>query len=228
MIGAGLGPKPPAAVADCGANLGLRAAAVQVFLRRMTVPATRLILASASPRRRELLASLGVPFEVVTAPVEEHEDPATDPRVMVARNSALKADWVALRRPEAPVLGADTTVFLDGAALNKPRDATGARAMLRRLSGRTHTVFTGLALRRAADGLRLDDHASSEVTFRALDDALIEAYLARVYTLDKAGGYAIQEHGEMIVAGHTGSLTNIVGLPIENVQQLLARAGLSA
>jgi septum formation protein len=192
----------------------------------MTAPAFPLILASASPRRRELLASLGVPFEVVTAAVEEHEDPATDPRVMVARNAALKADWVAARRPDALVLGADTTVFLDGAALNKPRDAADARAMLRRLSGRTHTVFTGLALRREADGLRHDDHAASEVTFRVLNDALIEAYLARVHTLDKAGGYAIQEHGDMIVAGRTGSLTNIIGLPLENVQQLLARAGL--
>ena len=193
----------------------------------MTLSASPFILASASPRRRELLTSLGVLFEVVTAQVEEHEDPTTDPRVMVARNAALKADWVAARRPEALVLGADTTVFLDGAALNKPRDAADARAMLRRLSGRTHTVFTGLALRRAADGLRLDDHATSDVAFRALDAALIEAYLARVHTLDRAGGYAIQEHGEMIVAGHVGSLTNIIGLPLENLKPLLARAGLS-
>ena len=100
-----------------------------------------LVLASASPRRRELLASLGLAFEVVTAQVVEHEDPSTDPRVMVAHNAALKADWVADRHPEAVVLGADTTVFLEGAALNKPADGSEARAMLRRLSGRTHTVF---------------------------------------------------------------------------------------
>ena len=108
----------------------------------------RLILASASPRRRELLTQLGVPFEVVVADVVEHEESTTDPRVMVAHNAALKADWVAARHPDALVLGADTTVFLDGHALNKPADAAAARAMLRRLSGRTHTVFTGLALRR--------------------------------------------------------------------------------
>ncbi len=186
-----------------------------------------LILASASPRRRELLASLGVPFEIIPAPIAEHEDPASDPREMVARNSALKADWVAVRRPEALVLGADTTVFLDGHALNKPGDAAEARAMLRRLSGRTHTVFTGLALRRVADNLRLEDCASSEVTFRVLDDTLIEDYLGRVHTLDKAGGYAIQEHGNIIVSGHTGSRTNIIGLPLENVKQLLVRSGLS-
>ena len=149
--------------------------------------APTLILASASPRRRELLAQLGVSFTVVTAAVTEHEDPATDPRVMVAHNAALKADWVAARHPAALVLGADTTVFLDGAALNKPADAAEARAMLRRLSGRTHTVFTGLALRRVSDGLRLDAGEASEVTFKSFGDDVIEAYLALVPTLAKAG-----------------------------------------
>jgi septum formation protein len=186
-----------------------------------------LILASASPRRRELLGRLGIPFRVVVADVTEHEDTSTDPRVMVAHNAALKADWVAARFPEALVLGADTTVFIDGFALNKPRDAGQARAMLRRLSGRTHTVFTGLALRRQRDRLAIDEGVASEVTFKSLDDAVIEAYLARVNTLDKAGGYAIQEHGEMIVAGHAGSFTNIIGLPVESTKQILTRAGLA-
>lgn len=165
-------------------------------------------------------------FDVVVAEVTEHEEEATDPRVMVAHNAALKADWVAARHPDAVVLGADTTVFIDGAALNKPRDGAEARAMLRRLSGRTHTVFTGLAVRCARDGLRIDDGVASEVTFRALDDAVIEAYLAKVHTLDKAGGYAIQEHGELIVEGYRGSMTNIVGLPIESTKQILTRCGL--
>lgn len=190
--------------------------------------APRLILASASPRRRELLAQLGVPFDVVVADVVEHEDASTDPRTMVAHNAALKADWVAARHPEALVLGADTTVFIDNCALNKPRDGAEARAMLRRLSGRTHTVFTGLAVRRAADGLRLDDGASSDVTFKPLDEATIEAYLARVHTLDKAGGYGIQEHSDLIVAGYRGSLSNIVGLPLETTKQILTRCGLPA
>jgi len=185
----------------------------------------RLILASASPRRRELLAELGVEFDVITAQVTEHEDPTTDPRVMVAHNAALKADWVAERHPEAFVLGADTTVFIDGHALNKPQDGAEARAMLRRLSGRTHTVFTGIALRRLKDGLKIDTGEASEVTFKAFDDATLELYLSRVHTLDKAGGYAIQEHGDLIVAGFTGSLTNIVGLPVEEMKQLLTRAG---
>jgi septum formation protein len=186
----------------------------------------RLILASASPRRRELLTQLGVAFAVVVAEVTEHEEASTDPRVMVAHNAALKADWVAARHPRAVVLGADTTVFIDGTALNKPRDGTEARAMLRRLSGRTHTVFTGVAVRRLEDGLRIDEGVASEVTFKALDEAVIEAYLARVNTLDKAGGYAIQEHAELIVAGQRGSLTNIIGLPIESTKQILTRCGL--
>lgn len=186
----------------------------------------RLILASASPRRRELLAGLGVPFSVVVADVVEHEEPSTDPLEMVAHNAALKADWVSARHPEAVVLGADTTVCLDRHALNKPADAAAARAMLRRLSGRTHAVTTGLAVRRASDGLRIDEAVTSRVTFRTLTESTIEAYLARVSTLDKAGGYAIQEHGDLIISGHEGSFSNIVGLPVETTKQILTRCGL--
>jgi septum formation protein len=187
--------------------------------------APRLILASASPRRRELLATLGIPFEVVVADVTEHEEASTDPRVMVAHNAALKADWVASRHPAATVLGADTTVFIDGQALNKPRDLDDARATLRRLSGRTHTVFTGLAVRRLADGVRIDEGVASDVTFKPFDDAIIETYLSRVHVLDKAGSYAIQEQGDLIVAGYAGSWTNIVGLPMETTKQILTRCG---
>ncbi len=192
-----------------------------------SAPNHRLILASASPRRKELLAQLGLPFEVIPAEVTEHEAPDADPREMVRHNAALKADWVAARHPDATVIGADTTVFIDRIVLNKPRDAAEARAMLRLLRGRTHTVFTGLALRRPRAGLQLDRGVASEVTLKAFDDATLELYLSRVHTLDKAGGYAIQESGELIVAGYTGSLTNIVGLPVEEMKQILTLAGLS-
>lgn len=186
-----------------------------------------LILASASPRRRELLGRLGVAFEVVTAAVSEHEDPTTDPCTLVAHNAALKAEWVSARHPDAWVLGADTTVFIEGHALNKPVDAADARAMLRRLSGRTHTVHTGLALRRLRPSpVALDRGASSTVTFRTLDEAAIEEYLSRVHTLDKAGGYGIQECPELIIAGYEGSLSNIIGLPLETTKQLLTEVGL--
>lgn len=181
----------------------------------------RLILASASPRRRELLAQLGIPFEVRVAEVTEHEDPATDPRLMVAHNAALKADWVSERDPDALVLGADTTVFLDGKAINKPRDLEDARSMLRRLSGREHTVFTGIALRRASIGLKIDQGVSSQVTFKPLGDAGIEEYIRLVNTLDKAGAYSIQDHTDLIIAGYRGSYSNIMGLPMEATKQIL-------
>ena len=185
-----------------------------------------LILASASPRRRELLAGLGVAFEVVVAGVTEHEDPTTDPRLMVEHNAALKADWVAARHPEAFVLGADTTVFIDQTVLNKPADLAEARAMLRRLAGRTHTVFTGVALRRHRDGVKVDQGVASQVTFRAFDDAVVDAYFKLVDPLDKAGGYGIQEGRELIIAGWEGSFTNIMGLPMEATKQILTNWGL--
>jgi septum formation protein len=191
-------------------------------------PHSRLILASASPRRRELLGQLGIPFDVIVSDVTEHEDPDTDPRIMVAHNAALKADWVADRNPDAVVLGADTTVFLDGKAINKPRDLEESRSMLRRLSGREHTVFTGIAIRRRSRGLKIDDGVSSLVQFKPFGDEVIEAYIRLVNTLDKAGAYSIQDSTDMIVAGHKGSFTNIMGLPMELTKQILTQDVLQA
>jgi septum formation protein len=185
------------------------------------------ILASASPRRRELLARLGLAFEVMVAEVTEFEDAGADPRLLVAHNAALKADWVARRRPDALVLGADTTVFIDGTVLNKPKDRADAALMLGRLSGRTHIVYTGLAVRRESDQLRWDEGETSEVTFKTVDAAAIEDYLNRVNTLDKAGAYSIQDSSELIVAGYKGSFTNIMGLPLEATKQILTRCGLA-
>ena len=184
---------------------------------------SRLILASASPRRHELLAQLGIPFDVVVAEVTEHEDPETDPRIMVAHNAALKADWVAVRHPDAVVLGADTTVFLEGLAINKPRDLNESRSMLRRLSGREHTVYTGIAVRRHSTGVRIDEGVSSQVVFKPFGDTVIEDYIRLVNTLDKAGAYSIQEQTEMIIAGYRGSFSNIMGLPMEATKQILTR-----
>jgi septum formation protein len=183
----------------------------------------RLILASASPRRRELLAQLGFPFDVVVADVVEHEDPATDPKVMVAHNAALKADWVASRHPDAVVLGADTTVFLDGEAINKPKDLAEARLILKRLSGREHTVFTGVAVRHLSRGLRIDEGVASQVEFKPFGDGVIENYIRLVNTLDKAGAYSIQEQTDLIIAGFRGSFSNIMGLPMEATKQILTK-----
>ena len=185
----------------------------------------RLILASASPRRRELLALLGLPFEVVPADVVEHEPPGSeDPRGLVLHNAALKADAVAAANPGAIVLGADTTVFLGGEVFHKPANLDEARAMLHRLSGRTHTVFTGLAVR--GRGLALEGSAESNVTFRTLRDADIDAFFERCDPTDKAGGYGIQEGGELIVECFEGPLDNIIGLPLHAAEQILTLAGL--
>jgi len=192
----------------------------------MNPPQPPLILASASPRRRELLAGLGLQFDVMPAEVTEHEAPDADPRHMVRHNAALKADWVAARRPDAFVLGADTVVFVANRVLNKPRDLDEARAMLRQLSGRTHVVCTGLALRRRSEGLAIDAAVDSEVTFKSIDDNVIDRYFAGVNPLDKAGAYAIQESSELIIAGWHGSYTNIVGLPVEETKRILTRCRL--
>ncbi len=185
-----------------------------------------LILASASPRRKNLLQELGVDFEVRAPDVVENEARDFNPRELVAHNAALKADYIATREPRAWVLGADTTVFVDDVVLNKPSDAAEAREMLRFLSGRSHSVFTGLALRHHQNSVAVDRGVESRVTFHQLDDATIDRYLRRVHTLDKAGGYAIQEHGDLIVEGYTGSLSNIIGLPQDETKQLLTEVGL--
>jgi septum formation protein len=196
------------------------------LLAELMNPPAPLILASASPRRQELLAQFGLPFTVVVADVTEHEAPDAEPRALVAHNAALKAGWVAARHPEAWVLGADTTVFIDNTVLNKPADLPEARAMLRRLAGRDHTVYTGVALRHGNSGRQVDRGVASKVTFRSFDDATIEAYFRLVNPLDKAGGYGIQDGRELIIAGWEGSYTNIMGLPMEVTKQILTDAGL--
>jgi len=190
------------------------------------MPQSRLILASASPRRYELLGRLGLSFDVIPAQVTEYEDPAADPREMVTHNASIKADWVSERYPDALVLGADTTVYIDGTVLNKPADIAEAKRMIRKLSGKSHTVYTGIAIRRKSDGLALNEGVASEVIFKSLSDTEIDHYLLMVNTLDKAGAYSIQDHTDMIIAGYKGSFTNIMGLPVDETKQILTRCGL--
>lgn len=188
-----------------------------------------LILASASPRRVELIQrTLGLACRVLPAGVEEAEEEAFvgDPQGLVNHNARLKAEWVASRHPQAWVLAADTTVALDGRIFNKPVDMAEAKAMLRTLSGRTHTVYTAVVIKRHASGHDASTVVASGVRFKPLDDATIDAYFDRVNPLDKAGAYGIQEASEMIIAGHTGSWTNIMGLPVEWVEEALRKRGL--
>lgn len=182
-----------------------------------------IVLASASPRRRELLEKAGVIFEVIVSPAEEIHDAAMQPHLLCEWNATLKAAAVAAERPDATVIGSDTLVFIDDMPLGKPADMDEARAMLRRLSGRTHQVCSGVCVIYPGGGKNVF-HDLTAVTFRTLDDSVIEDYFSRVDPLDKAGAYGIQECGEMIVSEISGSFENVMGLPVAKViAALLAR-----
>jgi septum formation protein len=184
-------------------------------------------LASASPRRSELLRQLGVPFTVRAAAIDEALSAGEQPEAYVVRLAAAKAEavWAAVADAR-PVLGADTAVVLDGEVLGKPATAAEAAAMLERLSGRTHRVLTGVALRHAGG---LDTRLSeSEVRFRATTAGERRAYCATGEPFDKAGGYGIQGHAAVFVESLRGSYSGVVGLPLYETAQLLARCGLPA
>ena len=182
-----------------------------------------LILASASPRRAELLRGLGVDFTVITSAAEEaHQDDFTA-RELCLVNAYRKARAVAKAHPQALVLGADTLVYLGTTLYGKPADHADAHRMLRELAGHTHQVVTGVCLLQLARHRCRLFAETTNVTFKPLTDAQIAAYLAAIQPLDKAGAYAIQDHGEAIVARVNGSFSNVVGLPVERVKHELAR-----
>lgn len=181
-----------------------------------------LILASNSPRRRELLLSLGIPFAVEAADIEEIEL-LDDPREVPLRNAERKAAAVAARHPYDPVLGADTVIVFRDAVIGKPRDEADALRILLSLAGKTHEVVTGLALLRGADGFRRIWRETTRVTFKPFGRETAERYLSLVSVLDKAGAYAIQESGEFLVESVDGSIENVIGLPLERLQEELMR-----
>ena len=176
-----------------------------------------LILASASPRRAELLRQLKLKFQVVSSDAAEILDEQLSPLELCQINAHRKARAVAKKNPDSLVLGADTLVFLAGEIMGKPISPADAERMLTRLQGRTHQVVTGISL------IHLRAHrerlfaVSTDVTFRPLDEKQISDYLSKINPLDKAGAYAIQEHGDMIVSEISGSFSNVVGLPVEGV-----------
>lgn len=181
-----------------------------------------LILASQSPRRQELLRQILPEFHVVSSHATELMDPALAPRALCELNAERKALLVAERYPRHLVLGADTLVFLDDQPLGKPADLGEARQMLRRLSGRVHQVITGVCLVHQ-EGARLQLFSeASQVRFRPFDDAVIDVYLERVEVLDKAGAYAIQENGTLLVEAVEGSVSNVIGLPVETLRRALS------
>jgi septum formation protein len=176
----------------------------------------KLILASASPRRAELLEEAGIAFEVYAAEVDERVLPDETPMDMVARLAVLKAETVAARFSDQTVLAADTVVVLDGEPLGKPVDADHAKAMLRRLSGRAHEVMTGFSLVRPGSPV-LTRTVTTKVFFRELRDADIDRYVASGIPLDKAGAYGIQADTLCMVTKIEGSYSNVVGLPMVEV-----------
>jgi septum formation protein len=187
-----------------------------------------IILASASPRRRELLAQMGVPFQVITADVEElTEGDNIGPINVALYNARIKAEAVRKSNPGKWILGADTVVALRENILGKPTSIEQAHDYLRKLSGNTHEVITGCALISPADGSEWETFfARSRVTFRELSNSLISRYLANVYVLDKAGAYALQEYGEWIIESVDGSRNNIIGLPTEALERVFRKRGL--
>ena len=181
----------------------------------------RLLLASRSPRRSELLARDALAFDIEVPDVEEKEDGHDNPSAMVLHNARLKGDAVAARRPDRLVLSSDTTVAIDNTVLAKPADMEDARRMLRLLSGRTHVVYTAVVLQQRSSGLLLERVEESRVTFLPLTEEVITRYFGIVNPLDKAGAYGIQEGRSLIIDSFEGSLSNIMGLPMEALREML-------
>ena len=178
-----------------------------------------LILASASPRRADLLRQLNLQFQVIPSDAEEMFDDHLSPLELCQLNAHRKARAVAKKHPDRLVLGADTLVFLDNEIMGKPANIREARRMLARLQGRTHQVVTGVSLIHLRAHQERIFATSTDVTFHTLTQGQIVAYLSKINPLDKAGAYAVQEFGERIISGIFGSFSNVVGLPIEILQE---------
>lgn len=175
----------------------------------------KLILASGSPRRRELLQAVGLDFEIVVSPAEEIHDASIPLQTLCEGNAELKALAVSQEHPDAVVIGADTLVYIDQTPLGKPRDLAGARAMLRQLSGRVSEVCTGVCLAQGETSHCF--HVITQVHFKELTDEIIEDYMSKVDVMDKAGAYAVQEYGDIIINEVKGDYNNVVGLPVERL-----------
>ena len=180
-----------------------------------------LILASGSPRRRELLSIAGLDFEVIVADIEEKIPDGATPQEAVMSLALQKADAVAKQNPERTVIGADTVVVCDGAILGKPKDEADAFKMLRALSGRVHTVCTGVAIIRGSEIKNFCE--VTEVEFHELTDDEILAYVRTGEPMDKAGAYGIQGRGCVLVKRINGDYFNVVGLPVSRVYRELNR-----
>jgi len=193
---------------------------------RPTVIRRPIVLASASPRRSDLLRMIGLEFTVRPADVDETPLPGESPEALAERLARAKATALQGLPSPALTLGADTVVAIDAMVLGKPADAVEARAMLRRLSGRTHEVITAIAVRALPEETVDCASAISRVRFAALSDREIDWYADSGEGLDKAGAYALQGKGSLFVEAIDGSYTNVIGLPMETLYRILRRHGL--
>jgi septum formation protein len=191
----------------------------------MPFTAVSILLASSSPRRRELLALLDLPFSVVVADVDETDGDGESPQAMVQRLSQAKALAVVAQHPRGLVVAADTTVALDGASLGKPSDAAEATAMLCALRGRPHQVYSGLTV--AQDRQTITQLAESEVWMRNYSDQEIAHYVASGDPLDKAGAYAVQHAGFHPAERVEGCFASVMGFPLCHLARTLARLGVT-
>ena len=182
-----------------------------------------LILASGSPRRRELLSEAGLSFQIISPDVDELSGDGYSPRDLALTNARLKCMALSVARPESMVIGADTVVTLGGKIYGKPLDLKEAAKNLRIFSGRIHEVLTGVVL--SCGDQRAEFVSTSFVKFKDLNELDIEDYLSKVYVLDKAGGYAAQEHRELIIEKFEGDYQNIIGLPVSLVLDQLYKMG---
>ena len=186
----------------------------------------RFILASASPRRRELLMSISLDFEIIPSHIPEVRGEGESPEEYVARLSREKAAAIAEKFPSDWIIAADTTVLLGDQLLEKPADAEDAARMLATIAGKTHTVYTGVTLLNLAQNWRDTRVAESEVRMLPLDAREIDWYVATGEPLDKAGAYAVQGTGAMFIDSIHGSYTNVVGLPLATLFGMLRKAGI--
>jgi septum formation protein len=180
----------------------------------------RLVLASASPRRAEILRTIGWPFDAVAANADESRYAGEDAPTYVKRVARLKAEAVASLSPDATVVGADTVVVVDGEILGKPRDPEDARRMLRQLQGRRHEVLTGVAVFNGKATEPRVAYQVTEVEFAAMSEDEIDWYVSSGEPMDKAGAYAIQGLGARFIAGIKGEHSNVVGLPVRLLYEL--------
>lgn len=181
----------------------------------------KLILASNSPRRKELLSGITEDFSVAASTVDETRIHETRPEKFALLASELKSKDVGDRNPEAIVIGADTIVVIDGRILGKPNDINEAKKILSELSGRSHEVMTGITLYNGASGKMIASLKTTRVKFRKLSLTDIDDYLQKVDVLDKAGAYAIQEFGEVLVENIVGDRDNVIGLPTEMLRRMI-------